>query len=216
MNDINFGEWLSKQRKYLGMTQQQLAERINCATITVRKIEAQQRHPSVQIAEQMSRVFNIPGREHDGFIRFARGYEHSDPIYITQAKPWYLPDNSFTASPRLGPLAAGSDLQKTFTGGMYYLDSISKLFRLTGLPGVGGAWNDYKYHPLPTSSIPEGPVLLVMIPIRLLNQAVISIIQSLELSLSSGGSPLEEPIKPLDIRKLTIDSYLNGSLFTAK
>lgn len=88
MNGISFGEWLSRQRKILGMTQQQLAEQINCAAITVRKIEAQERRPSVQLLEHMSRVLNIPPGEYQAFLRFARGYGQSDAMSIPETHPW--------------------------------------------------------------------------------------------------------------------------------
>jgi transcriptional regulator with XRE-family HTH domain len=32
--DVSFGEWLKRRRQGLGLTQQQLAAQINCATIT--------------------------------------------------------------------------------------------------------------------------------------------------------------------------------------
>jgi transcriptional regulator with XRE-family HTH domain len=88
MDEINFGEWLSRQRKILGMTQQQLAEQINCAAITVRKLEAQERRPSVQILEQLCRVFNILPGECQAFFRFARGYGQQDAVSIMEDHPW--------------------------------------------------------------------------------------------------------------------------------
>ena len=51
MNDErSFGHWLSHRRKVLHLTQGELARRIGCATVTVQKIEADQRRPSKDMA----------------------------------------------------------------------------------------------------------------------------------------------------------------------
>ncbi len=55
----SFGEWLKRQRKAAGLTQEQLAEQVSCSTITLRKIEAEERRPSAQIAELLAEIFNI-------------------------------------------------------------------------------------------------------------------------------------------------------------
>lgn len=73
MEALSFGQWLSRQRKLLGLTQKQLAKQMNCATITVRKIEAEQRRPSPQVIERLTQVLNIPPDEKVHFLNFARG-----------------------------------------------------------------------------------------------------------------------------------------------
>lgn len=80
MIDLTFGRWLSRQRKLLGLTQKQIAQQMSCAAITVRKIEAEQRRPSVQIVEQLSRILDIPSADYDAFLRFARGYGQPLPL----------------------------------------------------------------------------------------------------------------------------------------
>ena len=63
MTEVSFGEWLKRQRMGRGLTQEQLAHQISCATITLRKIEAEERHPSAQIIERLAEVFEIPSNE---------------------------------------------------------------------------------------------------------------------------------------------------------
>lgn len=41
-----FGQWLRRRRTGLGLTQAELARKVGCATITVQKIEADERRPS--------------------------------------------------------------------------------------------------------------------------------------------------------------------------
>lgn len=76
----SFGAWLKSHRKGLDLTQEELAERIGCSLIAIRKIEADERRPSRQIAELLAGLFRIPPEEREEFISFARGL--SD-----QAKP---------------------------------------------------------------------------------------------------------------------------------
>src|SRR5687768_12242117 len=48
----SFGRWLQRRRKALDLTQEELAQRVACAAETIRKIEADVRRPSRQIAER--------------------------------------------------------------------------------------------------------------------------------------------------------------------
>ncbi len=38
-DDISFGEWVRQRRHILDLTQQELADRVGCARITLRRIE---------------------------------------------------------------------------------------------------------------------------------------------------------------------------------
>src|SRR5262245_15041281 len=50
-SDTSFGLWLRRRRKALDLTQDALAARVGCSVATIRKIEADERRPSHQIAE---------------------------------------------------------------------------------------------------------------------------------------------------------------------
>src|SRR3990172_6336305 len=73
--EVSFGEWLKRQRKALGMTQEQLGRQVFCSTSTLKKIEAGLRRPSAQLVEQLAEIFTIPANEKTAFTRFARGGE---------------------------------------------------------------------------------------------------------------------------------------------
>lgn len=70
---VSFGAWVQQRRKALNLTQADLAERIGCAVITIKKIEQDERRPSRQIAELLSKHLLIPSPERDAFLRRARG-----------------------------------------------------------------------------------------------------------------------------------------------
>ena len=56
----SFGYWLRLKRKTLDLTREGLADRVGCSAATIRKIEAEERHPSAQIVERLAEIFNIP------------------------------------------------------------------------------------------------------------------------------------------------------------
>src|SRR6266498_4229042 len=88
--EVSFGEWLSRQRKAAGLTQEQLALQISCSTSALKKIEAEERRPSEQIVERLAEIFNIPQDERTLFLRFARGDWRSVPSKVLEETPWRL------------------------------------------------------------------------------------------------------------------------------
>ncbi len=73
MNDqISFGQIVKQHRKARDLTQAELARRVACATITIRKIEADALRPSQQIAERLAMALNVPLDDRAAFVRLAR------------------------------------------------------------------------------------------------------------------------------------------------
>ena len=87
MSDVSFGEWLKQRRKTQGWTQKELALRLNCSISTIRKMEAEERHPSAQVVERLAQVFDIPENQRRIFLRFARGDWQAAPQEVTQGLP---------------------------------------------------------------------------------------------------------------------------------
>jgi predicted ATPase/DNA-binding XRE family transcriptional regulator len=71
-----FGQWLRLRRKALDLTQEELAKRVQCSVSAIRKIEADERRPSRQIAGLLAENLEILPHDRIPFIRVARG-EHS-------------------------------------------------------------------------------------------------------------------------------------------
>ena len=71
-NEYSFGLIAKNRRRELGLTQDELARRVGCAPITLRKIEADDLRPSVQIAERIAMALNIPLEERSAFVKLAR------------------------------------------------------------------------------------------------------------------------------------------------
>jgi transcriptional regulator with XRE-family HTH domain len=73
MDEVSFGAWLQRRRRALDLTQADLGRRVGIAAATIRKIEADERRPSTQVAERLADALAIPPAEHVLFIRAARG-----------------------------------------------------------------------------------------------------------------------------------------------
>lgn len=70
---LSFGEWVKQRRLALGLTREQLAERMSCAPVTIKKIEQDLRKPSQQLSELLATHLQIVEKDRDYFIRTARG-----------------------------------------------------------------------------------------------------------------------------------------------
>ena len=136
MTEVSFGEWLKRQRSGKGLTQKQLANQIGCATITLRKIESEERRPSAAIVEQLAKTFEISQDEQTNFLKFARGDWTKAPIENSDETPWQALESTRTNLPaavisligREGQLAGIHD---------YLLQTEIRLVTLIGPPGIG-------------------------------------------------------------------------------
>lgn len=134
LSDISFGEWLKRQRKAAGLTQEQLAQQVSCAAITLRKIEAEERRPSEQIATRLAEIFNIPENERRAFLQFARGNWKSTFSGVIDDIPWREPITPRTNLPT--PLTSFIGREKEIEEIVRLLDK-NRLVTLTGPGGVG-------------------------------------------------------------------------------
>ncbi|MEZ4617893.1 MAG: helix-turn-helix transcriptional regulator [Caldilineaceae bacterium] len=73
LEEVNsFGEWLRQRRKTLDWSQALLAQRAGCTAAMIRKIEADERKPSWQLAELLATVLGIPADRQTAFVQAAR------------------------------------------------------------------------------------------------------------------------------------------------
>jgi predicted ATPase/transcriptional regulator with XRE-family HTH domain len=119
----------------MGLTQRQLAAQISCSTVMLKKVEAEERRPSVQIVERLAEIFNISPIEHVNFLHFARGDWKSAPASNSEELPW----RASGTAPRSNlptPLTSFIGRQKELKEISGLLSSC-RLLTLTGPGGVG-------------------------------------------------------------------------------
>ena len=61
--NASFGNWLTRRRAALGLSRVELARRVSCATITLRKIEEDARRPSPELAASLACQLAIPATD---------------------------------------------------------------------------------------------------------------------------------------------------------
>ena len=132
----SFGDWLQRRRQALHLTQRQLADRAGYSVATIRKLEGDQRRPSVGVARVLARALQIPEEEHAPFLRFARG-EGQEPALdapgaMTGSHPLLPPSNLPLAPSRLFGRAAEIQAVRA----LLEQDDV-RLLTLSGPGGVG-------------------------------------------------------------------------------
>jgi predicted ATPase/transcriptional regulator with XRE-family HTH domain len=133
----SFGDWLKRRRKALDLTQAELADQVGCSAAAIRKIEAEERRPSAQIAERLAEIFNIPPQERTAFLRFARGDWRSAPSEIKAEFPWQVSAKSPRSNlPATVTSFVGRE-QEIVLVREYLLNPAIRLITLMGPPGIG-------------------------------------------------------------------------------
>jgi predicted ATPase/DNA-binding XRE family transcriptional regulator len=97
----SFGEWLRRRRSALGLTRAELADCAACSVSALRKIEADERRPSRELAELLATCLCISSEEHAQFMDAARGVRSVDRLSlpVSQANPLPMPPPPLPLSP---------------------------------------------------------------------------------------------------------------------
>ena len=89
-----FGEWLHRERSERRLTREELAQRVGCSVAMLRKMEADERRPSTQIAGLLAGALEIPAAQQSTFVRVARGELGTDrlvPVSVLVQRPGISP-----------------------------------------------------------------------------------------------------------------------------
>lgn len=129
----HIGQRVKRARLGLGLTQDVLAERVGCATQTIRKIEAGERRPSYQMAERLASTLGFSPDEQRAFVADARQFE-------TPTEPQREPEQTERRQPRnlptyLTPFLGRSGLQRELARRL--ADPDCRLITLLGPGGIG-------------------------------------------------------------------------------
>ncbi|MDE3089192.1 MAG: helix-turn-helix domain-containing protein, partial [Chloroflexota bacterium] len=131
---LSLGAWLRQQRESRDWTQQDLATRIGCATITLRKIEADERRPSRQIAALLAEQLGVPVRDRAAFVKLARAASAGDFAEKFMLAP--TASRSVDSFPSTPPPLIGRAAELE-TARLLLLNKKTRLLTLTGTGGIG-------------------------------------------------------------------------------
>jgi len=83
-----FGQRVKQRRKALSLTQVELGRLVSCSVVMIKKIEADQRRPSVRVTRLLARYLKIAPGDRVGFIRLA--YPDLSPEQIDEIVSPYI------------------------------------------------------------------------------------------------------------------------------
>ena len=102
----SFGYWVRRRRLALDLTQADLARMVGCATVTISKIERDERRPSHQMADLLAEHLALPTEERDRFLAVAQGNRPVDhmpladePLASQMAAPGDPPPSNLPTPP---------------------------------------------------------------------------------------------------------------------
>lgn len=126
----SFGAWLKHRRLSLGHTQAVLAASAGCSLVTLRKIEADERRPSAQVAARLAACLNLPAALHTSFVACARGALAADRL-----PPPETLDDERPPLPASPTALIGRDVDVAVCAGL--LAEGTRLLTIIGPPGIG-------------------------------------------------------------------------------
>jgi predicted ATPase/DNA-binding XRE family transcriptional regulator len=136
----SFGYWVRRQRLALDLTQAELARQVGCATVTISKIERDERRPSRQLAQLLAAKLAISADQHQEFLAAGLGDRATDrlPLATQPARLHAPPADSRTMSSLPVPLTPFVGRQRELLLLEKRLaDRACRLLTLVGPGGVG-------------------------------------------------------------------------------
>ncbi|RMH00912.1 MAG: helix-turn-helix domain-containing protein [Chloroflexi bacterium] len=182
----SFGYWLRRRRKALDITQKRLAECAHCSVVTIKKIEADERRPSRQLATILADCLNIPHDKREQFVAMARGELFVDSFSLAQTPLTSRHNLPFIFSPFIGRTPERTAI-------LNYLNHTS--YRLINIIGMGGVGKTRLALEIARTQIGQYRDGVWFIPLEgITNAAVLpgSVAEALQLSFHGSDPPLTQ------------------------
>jgi predicted ATPase/DNA-binding XRE family transcriptional regulator len=180
-----FGGWLTQYRQAVHLHRAELAARIGCAVVTLRKIEADERRPSRDMAERLADVLAIPPQRRDVFIRVARGELPLTRLALAPpatSGPTNLPAPTTALAGREREVA---DIQSILSRPEV------RLLTLTGAPGVGKTRLALEAAHGLSGAFADGVFFVPLAPLSDPKLVLVTVAHALHVG-TSGGQTLDE------------------------
>lgn len=200
-NLLSFGSWLKQRRKALDMTQEILANHLNCSVVTIRKIEADSLRPSRQLLDLLLAGLEVPYSERAELVQHARHQELKPLEKEQQSAQSPLADSK--KQPKILLPASLSN----FIGREKTLDELItkiqraevRLLTLWGAPGIGKTRLALQMASKVSQDFADGVFFIDLTPARDQPAMLNIIIQNLKIQRNSSETLLE-----------TISAYLSS------
>ena len=181
----SFGYWVRRRRKALDLSQADLARSVPCSVAMIKKIEADQRRPSPQLAERLAMCLGLTGGEYKAFLATADGRHRVETLPLdTEPATGLAPIDHLPApaTPLIGREAELTALSLLLAG------HDVRLLSIVGPGGMGktrlalaAAQAQKARHPRPFR---DGIVFVELAPVATLDFAVITTAAALGIDLT--------------------------------
>lgn len=217
----SFGIWLKQRRKALDLTQEELADKIGCAVITIRKLESNERRPSKLLLKRVVDELAVPGREKGYILNLARaGGELAQPMLRSSPNgaPTPLAPTSL-ALPWPLPRSVGYE-QDVQVVKHYLTQGVVRLLTLVGPPRVGKTHLALEVAAQLQDVFCDGVVFVPLASVSESALVVNTVARALDLGQENGQPLLDHLKAALRSRKtlLILDNFehlLSAALFVA-
>ena len=198
--DISFGRWLKQRRKALDLTQQDVADQVGCAVVTIRKMEADDYRPSKQIAERLADVMMIALDDRTTFVSFARRASESPADMYSAPLTNNLPQQ---ITPFVGRRQELSDLAALLN------DPNTRQITILAPGGMGKTRLAIETTRLQLGQYADGVIFVPLAPLSSPNDIVTTIADHIGFSFYGKNTPAQQLVDFLRDRSmlLVLDNF---------
>lgn len=203
MEKTSFGRWLKRLRSQHDLTQEQVAVRVNCATATLRALEAGARRPSRDMAERLADLLTVPAHERTEFLRLAR-----TPVEPTMPE---APETALPARPVTSAHVLPADLtpligRASEIQALIWLlrDEGQRLVTIIGLGGVGKTRVAQQVAFNLQTTFREGAILVALGSIADIHNVPAAIAEALGVALQQVANARQRLLELLADRELLL------------
>ncbi|HYN88371.1 MAG TPA: helix-turn-helix domain-containing protein, partial [Ardenticatenaceae bacterium] len=188
----SFAQALKQRRKAHDLTQQQLAQRVGCAVVTIQRIEQGRLRPSRQTVQRLAAILDIPADECEQFVRLARSVPLPDTPEPQLDAPTRAPAAGSLLPMPLAPLI-GRAPELTLLGSMLLRGTV-RLLTLTGPGGIGKTGLAIQLAHALASHFRNGVVFVSLAPLSDPDLVIPAVGQALSLR-EAGRRPMAEQLQ---------------------
>ncbi len=202
----SFGRQLKRLRAQFDLTQEALAERASCSVQTIRFFESGRRRPSLEMAEHLAELLNIPLAERAAFVRLARAALPAERRSTALAVEATAPEATVITSrhrPPRGATLIGREGELNVLRSLLLVEQI-RLVTLLGAGGIGKTQLALTLANALVDQLPDGALFVPLTPLQHAYQLPGALANALGLTLQSGRDTQEELLAYLAQRQLLL------------